>query len=88
MTEHIKKHPVYSTGKLKTWLAEWPTVRQEIESMINAHSERDPSLHFELTLAQIELKDINESVQRAAALVKLLRVEDLTTAELQATGNY
>jgi hypothetical protein len=75
-------------SKLKVWLEQWSDVRQEIESLIAEHAERDPSLHFELTLAEIELKDINESVQRAAALGKLLRVDDLTTAELQATGNY
>jgi hypothetical protein len=76
------------TTRLKTWLDEWPEVRRELEQMIADHAERDPSLHFELTLAEIELKDINETIQRAAALGKLLHVEDLTSAELQATGNY
>lgn len=76
------------TMKLRAWLAEWPSVRDEIETLIATHAKRDPSLHFELTLAEIELKDINEAVQRAAALGKLLHVEDLTSAELQATGNY
>ncbi len=76
-----------STHTLKQWLTEWPTVRKEIESLISNHAQRDPALHFELTLAQIELQDISEAVQRAAALERLLRVDDLTDAELQATGN-
>lgn len=79
------KHP---QTRLKEWLDAWPEVRREIEGLIASHAERDPSLHFELTLAELELKDITESVQRAAALGKLLYVEDLTSAELQATGNY
>ena len=77
-----------NSEKLKTWLAQWPEVRREIQQMIATHSDRDPSLHFELALAEMELKDIDETVQRAAALGKLLRVGDLTEAELQATGNY
>ncbi len=76
-----------SATKLKAWLEQWPSVRSEIEAMIASHAERDPSLHFELTLAEIELKDISEAVQRASALGKLLHVGDLTSAELQATGN-
>jgi hypothetical protein len=76
------------TPKLQAWLAEWPAVRSEIESLMNQYAERDPSLHFELTLAQIELKDLNDSVNRVSALGKLLRGGDLTAAELEATGNH
>lgn len=74
---------------LRTWLNEWPAVRREIEQMIAEHADRDPSLHFELALAKIELKDIDEAVQRTAALGNLLGGDELmTSAELKATGNY
>jgi hypothetical protein len=76
------------TSKLHAWLTAWPAVRVEIEQQIAAHAERDPSLHFELTLANIELQDISEAVKRTGALWKLLYGEDLTSAELKATGNY
>lgn len=76
-----------SNTQLKAWLDTWPNVRQELEEMLSAHADRDPSLHFELTLAEIELKDIDETVRRAAALGRLLHVDDLTSAELEATGN-
>lgn len=75
------------TPKLQAWLAEWPAVRGEIESLMNSYAERDPALHFELTLAQLELKDLNDAVNRVGALGKLLRGGDLTAAELEATGN-
>lgn len=75
------------TPKLQTWLEEWPGVRQEIETLIAQYAERDPALHFEVTLANIELKDIDESVQRIGALGRLLRGGDLTSAELEATAN-
>lgn len=88
MSDQTSTSTSNTSTKLKAWLDSWPEVRREIEGLITSHAERDPSLHFELTLAEIELKDINESVQRAAALEKLLKVEDLTSAELQATGNY
>lgn len=74
---------------LEAWLAQWPEVKSEIEAMIAHHAERDPSLHFELTLAEIELKDVSEAVQRARALIRMLQnVGDLTSGELHATGNY
>ena len=74
---------------LRTWLNEWPAVCREIEQMIAEHADRDPSLHFELALAKIELKDIDEAVQRTAALGNLLGGDELmTSAELKATGNY
>jgi hypothetical protein len=76
-----------SINSLKQWLDQWPAVRKELEALLEAHAKRDPSLHFELTLAEIELQDITEAVQRAAALGRLLHVEDLTSAELEATGN-
>jgi len=90
MTEHKNQQQAKAdTSRLTAWLAEWPMVRSEIEAMISQHAERDPSLHFALTLAEIELKDIDESVQRAAALARMLHnVNDLTSGELQATGNY
>ncbi|NJO08255.1 MAG: hypothetical protein HC876_23640 [Chloroflexaceae bacterium] len=86
MTEQTQAQSKHPQTRLKEWLDAWPGVRREIEELIASHAERDPSLHFELTLAELELKDITESVQRAAALGKLLHVDDLTSAELQATG--
>ncbi len=77
----------HSLETFQAWVAQWPAVRQEIESLIAAHADHDPSLHFELTLAEIELKDISEAVNRAAALGRLLHAEDLISAELEATGN-
>ncbi len=75
------------TPRLQAWLAEWPAVRGEIETLMHTYAQRDPSLHFELTLAQLELKDLHEAVKRVGALGKLLRGGDLTAAELEATGN-
>lgn len=74
---------------LDAWLESWSGARREIESLIAAHAERNPSLYFEPTLAELELQDIHEAVQRAAALVRLLRSEELmSSAELQGTGNF
>jgi predicted lipoprotein len=73
---------------LKTWIANWPKVRQEVEKRLAEHAQRDTSLHFELTLAQLELRDIDEAVQRLGALGKILYGDDLTSAELHGTGNY
>lgn len=73
---------------LDVWLASWSGARSEIQKLIAAHSERNPSLYFEPTLAELELKDISEAVQRAAALARLLRSDELmSSAELQGTGN-
>lgn len=73
---------------LDAWLASWPEVRSAMHALIAAHSQRNPSLYFEPTLAELELKDINEAVQRAAALARLLRSDELmSSAELQGTGN-
>jgi|JFJP01.1.fsa_nt_gi hypothetical protein len=77
-----------NTPNLQAWLVNWPTVRNEIKALISCHAERDPGLHFELTLAELELKDLDEAVKRVRALSKLLCTDaDLTSAELQATGN-
>lgn len=74
---------------LKAWLSEWPAVRKNVQELITRHGQRDPSLHFELTLAELELKDLDESVRRISALGKLLVQSDaLTSAELEATGNH
>jgi uncharacterized protein YceH (UPF0502 family) len=54
---------------------------------MEVYAERDPSLHFELTLANLELKDLDEAVKRVGALGKLLRGGDLTAGELEATAN-
>jgi hypothetical protein len=75
------------TPRLLAWLSEWPEVRQEIETLMEVYAERDPSLHFELTLANLELKDLDEAVKRVGALGKLLRGGDLTAGELEATAN-
>ncbi len=73
---------------LDVWLASWSEARTEIQELIAAHSERNPSLYFEPALAELELKDISEAVQRAAALARLLRSDELmSSAELQGTGN-
>lgn len=89
MSEQTHQRQSEPSMTLYTWLEEWPAVRREIEALIAHHAEHDPSLHFALTLAEIELKDVDEAVQRAAALGKMLRnVGGLTSGELQATGNY
>jgi len=87
MNEYSVLAEVNSMQKLKAWLTAWPSVRKEIQSMIAAHARRDPSLHFELTLAEIQLRDIDETMQHAEALGRLLHADDLTPAELEATGN-
>ena len=75
--------------ELRQWLSEWPAVRNSVQDLIIRHGQRDPSLHFELTLAELELKDLDESVRRISALGKLLVQSDtLTSAELEATGNH
>jgi hypothetical protein len=78
-------HP--QTPRLQEWLNSWPEVRNEIETLMNTYAQNDPSLHFELTLANLELKDLDEAVKRVGALGALLRGGDLTAAELEATGN-
>jgi hypothetical protein len=83
MSEQVK----LQTPRLQAWLAEWPSVRSEIESILAEYSQRDPSLHFEITLAQLELKDLDEAAKRVGALGRLLRGGDLTAAEMEATGN-
>ncbi|NJP07673.1 MAG: hypothetical protein HC837_19670 [Chloroflexaceae bacterium] len=74
--------------KLQAWLERWPQVQGEIRSLIAAYAERDPSLHFEITLAELEMRDINEALVRIKALGRLLGHESLTSAELEATGNH
>jgi hypothetical protein len=75
------------TPKLQAWLSEWPAVRAEVEGLLQQYVEQDPTMHFEITLAQLELKDLDEAAQRVSALGKLLRGGDLSSAEMQATGN-
>lgn len=85
----MTKHKLEIPTTIETWLSQWPEVKKEIEAMIAQHAERDPTLHFELTLAEIELKDLNDAVQRARALIRMLQdVGSLTSGELHATGNY
>jgi hypothetical protein len=72
---------------LKTWIGTWPTVRHQVEQRLAEHAQQDPTLHFELTLAELELKDIDEAVRRIGALGKVLYGDDLSTAERQGTGN-
>jgi hypothetical protein len=83
MSEAMKQQ----TPRLVAWLNEWPEVRREIENVMNTYAQKDPSLHFEITLANLELQDLNEAVKRVDALGRLLRGGDLTAAELEATGN-
>lgn len=84
MSEEYVRNP----QQLDAWLTGWLAARREIEELIASRSERNPTLYFEPTLAELELQDISEAVQRAAALTRLLRSDDLmTSAELQATGN-
>jgi len=72
---------------LRSWIAAWPAIRHQIEERIEAHHRRDPSLHFELNLAEIELKDVDEVLRRLKALSKVLYDDDLSSAERQGTGN-
>lgn len=76
-----------TTLDLKSWLARWPSVRRELEALLIDHADRDPSLHFELALARLELNDIDENVRRIKGMGSLLLSDDLTSAELEATGN-
>lgn len=73
--------------RLQEWLDAWPTVRQEIEGLMESYAQSDPTLHFELAFANLELKDLDESVKRVRALGRLLSGGDLSGAELKATGN-
>lgn len=74
--------------ELKAWLREWPGVRENVRHLINDHGRRDPSIHFELRLAELELQDLDEAVRRISALGRLLsQGSELTQAELEATGN-
>ncbi|NJP04617.1 MAG: hypothetical protein HC837_02770 [Chloroflexaceae bacterium] len=75
------------SDELKAWFADWPIIRQEIHRLIHEHAHRDPSLHFEVTLAELELNGIDETLRRMGALGRLLYRGDITSAELQATGN-
>jgi hypothetical protein len=72
---------------LRTWIANWQLVRQSVEARLAEHASRDPALHFELTLAELELRDIDETVRRLGALGRILYGDDLTDAELHGTGN-
>lgn len=77
-----------SVSDLQTWLTSWPGARREMEELIVAHTERNPSMYFEPALAELELKDIDEAVQRAKALARLLGSDELmSSAEMQGTGN-
>lgn len=75
------------TPQLQQWLAHWPAVRREVEELMESHAELEPSLHFQLTLATLELNDIDETMQRLRALGRLLASSSLIPAELEATGN-
>ncbi len=75
------------TPRLQAWLEQWPEVRSEIEALMDTYTQGDPSLHFETTLANLELKDLDAAVKRVEALGRLLRGGDLTAAEMEATGN-
>lgn len=83
MSEQTKQN----TPQLQTWLQQWPEVRQEIETLLTSYAEDDESLYFELTLANLELRDIDEALERLRGLGRLLRRGELTSAELEATGN-
>lgn len=71
---------------LKAWIAAWPAVRRQAEERLAIHAQRDPTLHFELTLVELELKDIDEAIRRVGALNRLLYGGDLSAAERQITG--
>ncbi len=88
MAEQNRQTSPDATPDLRVWLAQWPAVRSTVEKRLAAHAQHDPSLHFELTLAELELKDIDDAVRRMGALGKILYGDDLTDAELQGTGNY
>jgi hypothetical protein len=87
MSNQPEQNKSVTSGELKSWLARWPAVRNELESLLAGHVERDPSLHFELALAKLELQDIDENVRRIRGMGSLLMSDDLTSAELEATGN-
>lgn len=73
---------------LKSWVAAWPAVRRQVEAKLAQHAQRDPSLHFELTLAELELKDIDEAVRRIGSLAKIVYgdASDMGDAERYGTG--
>jgi hypothetical protein len=72
---------------LKKWIALWPQVRHEVEDRLAEHAKRDPSLHFEPALAELELKDIDEALRRIEALSTILYGDDMSSAEREGTGN-
>jgi hypothetical protein len=89
MSDQSAQNKPVNAPELRAWLSEWPAVRKSVQELITRHGQRDPSLHFELTLAELELKDLDESVRRISALGRLLVQSDtLTSAELEATGNH
>lgn len=87
MKEQSPQSTAGPTPDLKEWIGAWPAVRRQVEERLAQHAQRDPSLHFELTLAELELKDIDEAVRRMGALGKDLYGDDLTAAERQVTGD-
>ncbi len=88
MEEHtMKQQAEQPTIRLQEWLDAWPQVRTEVESLMEAYAESDPTLHFELAFANLELKDLDEAVRRVRALGRLLSGGDLSNAEMKATGN-
>lgn len=76
-----------STARLQQWLSDWPAVRRELEGLMGAYAELDPSLHFQLTLATLELNDIDEAVHRLRALGRLLASSGFMAAEMELTGH-
>lgn len=71
---------------LKAWVNAWPAVRKQVETRLAQHAARDPSLHFELTLAEIELKDIDDAVRRIGALARIVYRDVMGDAERHVTG--
>lgn len=89
MSNQLSQKKADAARELKAWLADWPSVRNSVQELIAHHGQQDPSLHFELTLAELELKDLDESVRRISALGRMLvQGEGLTPGELEATGNH
>lgn len=88
MSEQTPRPGSGTAQDMQAWIASWPPLRQTVEQRLEQHARRDPSLHFELTLAQLEIKEIDESMRRMSALMKILDNDDLTQAELHGTGNY
>jgi hypothetical protein len=87
MSTHREASNSEACQKLKAWLARWPTVRGELEALLAEQGIQDPALHFELALARVELQDIDENVKRIKGMSSILFGGDLTSAELEATGN-